>query len=427
MVVDRSIAPPSQSIRHVDLVKATTTRLSNGVPVHRIRAGKQPIVGIEIVFRQGGIKHESTPAACFFALKMLGEGTNHRSAYQLFSLVDSFGAYLQLSPGLDRSSVELFTLSKHADALLELLRELLTEPAFPEAELAQLKGRQKQQIRVSNEKSNVLASRKMKTVLFGEQQAYGRSLTEEAVDALTRRDVLHFYEQNLRSPWEVILSGDVTEAVMSAVDRHLGSIPVSDGPQAPASPVVFRPVSKNNLVERPDSLQSSLRMALPLFRKSDPDYHRMRVVNTILGGYFGSRLMRNIREEKGLTYGISSGIVTLEDGGYLVIGTDVKKEFTRLAIDEIYHEIDRLRRHPVGGVELNTVKNYLAGRLLNSVDTPFALAEKFKNIYPHGLTYDFYQNYLKTLDTITPEQIQETAQRYLITENMSEVVVGGYA
>ena len=427
MVIDRSVAPPSQPIRQIDLIEAKTHHLSNGVPAHSIQAGKQPILGIEIIFRQGGIKHERQDAACFFTLKMLGEGTHHRSAYQVSNLVDSLGSYLRLSPGTDRSSVEVYTLSKHADVLLRLLREILTEPVFPEAELAQLKARQKQQIRVSNEKSNVVASRQMKTILFGEQ-AYGKSLTESSTEAISQLDLVDFHKRNLRASWEVILSGDVTEEVKALVEHHLGDIPVATA-YAPElrGKSAFLPTSKGNLVERADSLQSSIRLGMPLFKKDHPDYHATRILNTILGGYFGSRLMRNIREEKGLTYGISSGVITLEDAGYLVIGTDVKKESTQLALDEIYREIERLRDQQVGTVELNTVTNYLAGRLLNSINTSFALAEKFKNIYSYGLTYDFYQNYLKTLDSITPERIQAVAYRHLDPDQISEVVVGGYA
>ena len=428
MVLDRSVAPPAQAIQRVDLVEATTHHLSNGVPVHIIRAGKQPVVGIEVIFRQGGIKHEQKSAACFFTLKMLSEGTRSRSAYQLSNFVDAVGAYLQLTPGLDRSSVEVYSLHKHADALLGLLREILTESSFPEAELMKLKAIQKQNIRVSNEKSNVLSSKKMKAVLFGEDQPYGKSLTETSIDALVRQDLSEFYEKNLRTHWEIILSGDVTVEVLASVEHHLGQIPISETNQPfPAANVRFLPVSKGNLIERPDNLQSSLRIGMPLFKKDSPDYHVMRVVNTILGGYFGSRLMRNIREERGLTYGISSGMVTLEDSGYLVIGTDVKKKFTQLALDEIYREVDVLRSEPVDVVELTTVKNYLAGKLLNSVDTPFALAEKFKNIYLYGLTYGFYQNYLKTLNAITSDHVQAAANRYLLAEEMREVIVGGYA
>jgi predicted Zn-dependent peptidase len=168
-------------------------------------------------------------------------------------------------------------------------------------------------------------------------------------------------------------------------------------------------------------------MGLPLFKKDHPDYHVMQLLNTLLGGYFGSRLMRNIREEKGLTYGISSGLATLEEGGYLVIGTEVKKEFTQVVLDEIYKEVDALCHKQVGTVELETVKSYLAGKLLKSMNTPFALAGKFKNIYLDGLTYDFYRNYLKALEKTTPQQVRAVANRYLVTDQWHEIVVGEFA
>ncbi len=395
--------------------------------MHIVRAGQQPVVSIEVVFRRGGIKHEAHDAACFFALKMLSEGTQTRTAYQVSNFVDSLGAYLQLTPGLDRSSVEIYCQSKHADRLLQLLQEILTQPAFAEVELDKLKDRQKQQIRLSNEKISTLASKEMKAVLFGPDHPYGKSLTEASVEALTRENLIDFYDNCLCTAREVVLSGDVNPAVVASVEQHLGALPLSKNESlVPPLAPDFLPVAQR-LVERADSLQSSLRVGLPLFKKDHPDYHAMRIVNTILGGYFGSRLMRNIREEKGLTYGVSSGMATLEDGGYLVIGTEVKKEFTQLALDEIYQEAKLLGQKKVPTAELATVKNYLAGRLLKSVNTPFALAEKFKNIYLYGLTYDFYQNYLKTLETITPQQVLTVANQYLIADQWREVVVGGYA
>lgn len=394
--------------------------------MHVVQAGQQPVLGIEIIFRRGGIKHEEQDAACFFALKMLSEGTHLRTAYQISNFVDSLGAYLQLSPGLDRSSLEVYCLSKHANQLLLLLQEILTQPAFSETEFSKLKGRQKQQIRLSNEKISTLASKEIKTVLFGEEHPYGKSLTEASVDALNKAHIVSFYEKHLRSSWEVLLSGDVSSEVVASVERHLGQLPMDENKSASSPPPEFLPAT-HRLIERTDSLQSSLRVGLPLFKKDHPDYHSMRLVNTLLGGYFGSRLMRNIREEKGLTYGISSGMATLEDSGYLVVGTEVKKEYTQLALDEIRKEATLLCHKKVGAIELETVKSYLAGRFLKSVDTPFALAEKFKNIYLYGLTYDFYENYIKTLNTITSQQVLEVANQYLITDQWREVIVGGYA
>ncbi len=427
MHLDRSVAPPSQPIRHIELVQAVTHHLPNEVPVHIIRAGQQPVVSIELIFRQGGIKHETRNAACFFALKMLSEGTQSRTAYQVSNSVDSLGAYLQITPGLDYSSVQIYCLSKHADQLLQLLQEILTQSAFVEAELTKLKDRQKQQIRLSNEKISTLASKEMKKMLFGQDHPYGKSLTEASIDRVVREDVVAFYENCLRSSWEVVLSGDVNSEVIASVERYLGKLShPKNASSVSASAPNFQPVAQR-LVERKDSLQSSLRVGLPLFKKDHPDYHVMRVVNTILGGYFGSRLMRNIREEKGLTYGISSGIAALQDTGYLVVGTEVKKQFTQLALDEIYKEAELLCQKKVSPTELETVKSYLAGRFLKSANTPFALVEKFKNIYLYSLTYDFYQNYLKTLESITPQQVLTVANRYLIADQWREVVVGEYA
>jgi predicted Zn-dependent peptidase len=165
-------------------------------------------------------------------------------------------------------------------------------------------------------------------------------------------------------------------------------------------------------------------MGRKLFTRSHPDYFKMMVLNEILGGYFGSRLMRNIREEKGLTYGISSNLFTLQKEGYLLIGTDVKREFTSLTIEEVYKEMNILRTEPVGEEELETVKNYMAGSFAGSLSTPFALADHFKAIYFDGLTYDFYEHYIENILNTSAQQLQDLANQYL-TDNSMLVVIAG--
>ena len=426
MILNRSVAPPAQAVQHVDFTQATTYYLSNGVPVHVIRAGKQPVLGIELVFRQAGTKHQAQDSAGFFTFKMLGEGTQQRSGSDIYRTVDSLGAFLQLSPGTDYSSVEIYALSKHADPLLQLLAELITEATFPAEELSKLKDIQQQKLRVSNEKSSVLASKKMKAVLFGEHP-YGKSMTEESIAHITQPTLQHFY-QRIQSQWEVILSGDVSEAVLQSVEKHLGEIKNVSAYQHQSSASVSRLFGpKKYLIEKEENSQSSIRIGMPLFTKKHPDYWPMQVVNTLLGGYFGSRLMRNIREEKGLTYGISSGMLTLAEAGCLIIGTDVKKADTQTALAEIYQEIEKLRSEPVDNTELHTVKNYLSGKLLRSVNTPFALTEKFKSVYLYGLDYNFYQNCWNTLASLSSEDVFRTAQQHLNLPLAQEVVVGGYA
>lgn len=427
MALDRKVAPPAKPIRHVDFMEAETTSLSNGIPVHMIRSGKQPVVGLELVFRHGGIRHERKDGVAYFTVKMLAEGTRTRDSDAISHAIDRYGAFLQLSPGLDFSSADLYMLTKHVHPLLKMLRELITESVFPEKELNKLKNIQQQHLRVNNQKPNVLASKTIKAALFGNSHPYGKSLDEAAIDNIERQDLFGFYGHYLRNKLEIIISGDVTTEVLQALEENFGDLRLEKPfPAEDELPKVQRAEEQRIVVEKPGNLQSSIRIASPLFTKDHPDFHKMKVLNTILGGYFGSRLMRNIREEKGLTYGINSGLIALQDAGYFIVGTEVKKENTSQVVDEVYKEMTLLQKEAISDIELNTVKNYMAGRLLSSVDTPFALAEKFKSVHLYGLTYNFYKSYLNTINTITASQLQETARQYLNTTSMQEVVVGAF-
>jgi predicted Zn-dependent peptidase len=428
MIIDRSVPPPSQPIQEVKLARAQTHYLSNGVPVYYINAGKEPVVGIELLLPNAGTKHEAQSGSSFFAIKMLAEGTQRRTAFSISNFVDSYGAYLQLNPGIDYSSLEIYTLKKYTDALLSLVVELLTEATFPDDELEKLKAIQVQKIRVSNEKTSVVASKKMRSVLFGADQPYGRALTEVKVSSVERESLWPFYQNNIASKWEIIVSGQVDDEVLTLLEKHIGTLPL-ENLETESQKDVWSSLSgkKKHLVAKENNLQSSLRIGMPLVQKNDPDFIPIQVLNTVLGGYFGSRLMKNIREEKGLTYGIYSSIVSLQEAGYLVIGTDVKKELTQKALAEIYREIDILREQPIDEIELNTVKNYMAGRLLTSINTPFALAEKFKGVHLYGLDYSYYEDYLKVVNTISAATLQQLAQRCFTKENWFEVVVGSYS
>ncbi|MGB3587101.1 MAG: pitrilysin family protein, partial [Tunicatimonas sp.] len=349
-------------------------------------------------------------------------------AYSISNLIDSYGAFLQLNPGLDYASIEIYTLKKYVDPLLSLLAELLTEATFPNDELEKLKAIQIQKIRVSNEKTSTVASKKMRAVLFGENQPYGKTLTEDGVANVRQSSLVEFYQNHISANWEVIVSGQVDDEVLTLLEKHIGTL-TTEYRDSTKQTAIWADLSqeKKHLEERPTSLQSSIRVGIPLFTRDHPDAIPMRVLNTVLGGYFGSRLMKNIREEKGLTYGIYSSMVSLQEAGYLVIGTDVKKELTQSALTEIYREIAILRDQPIDTIELNTVKNYMAGRLLTSVDTPFALAEKFKSIYLHNLTYAYFQDYLRAMNEINAQPLQQLAQHYFQEENWFEVVVGSYS
>jgi zinc protease len=162
---------------------------------------------------------------------------------------------------------------------------------------------------------------------------------------------------------------------------------------------------------------------LAINRKHE-DFSGLQILNTVLGGYFGSRLMNNIREDKGYTYGIGSGISSLQQAGYLFMATEVGADVCSAALTEIYKEIELLKNEPIGEEELNLVRNYMLGSMLGSLENVFSHADKFKNIYFSGLDYDYYTNYIATVKAITAEDLLAIANKYLTTDHFIEVVIG---
>jgi zinc protease len=184
------------------------------------------------------------------------------------------------------------------------------------------------------------------------------------------------------------------------------------------------PDKMKNYFERPDAIQSAVKVGRVLFNKTHPDYFKFQVLNSVLGGYFGSRLMANIREDKGYTYGIGSGINNLVRSGYFFISTEVGADVTSSTLSEIYKELKVLRENLIPDTELETVRNYMLGNFLRSVDGPFSLGEKFRAIWEYGLDYSFFDEYFRVVKSVTPGELRDIANQYLREEDMIECVVG---
>ena len=177
-------------------------------------------------------------------------------------------------------------------------------------------------------------------------------------------------------------------------------------------------------IEKGDALQSAIRLGKVAINRSHADFPGMQVLNTILGGYFGSRLMANIREDKGYTYGIGSALVSMKNAGYFFIASEVGADVCGSALDEIYKEINILKQDAVSTEELSLVRNYMLGSMLGSLENAMSHADKFKNIYFSGLGYDYYQNYIRTVKTINPEDLLGLASKYFNTDAFETVIVG---
>ncbi len=422
-MLDRKIAPPSKQVTNIALPKAKRSFLDNDIPLYFIEAGKQPVVRLEFIFKAGAW-YEKIKGASYFATKMLSEGTKHKTSAQIAYEVERFGAHMDFNPTLDYAILTLECLSKHLNNLLPLLHEILYEPAFPEDELITLKNIKAQQTRVQNEKSSFLASKKFREAIFGEDHPYGKDLSLTAIESLDKEDISSFYEHYYKqSSFEIVVAGLPESDFIDNLNKIFGQVALQK--DASVLSYMTKPTASPTIIEKEANLQSSIRLGKKLFTKEHPDFVKLLVVNEILGGYFGSRLMKNIREDKGYTYGISSAMVPLKNEGYFIIGTDVNKENTANTLQEIYKEIETLQNSLVSEEELNTVRSFMVGSFLSEINTPFALADKFKGIHLYGLDYDFYDTYIQTVNNITSLEIQKLTQQYLQRNTFSEVIVGG--
>jgi predicted Zn-dependent peptidase len=425
-MLNRSIPPAFQTLNKVHLPQVQSQSLSNGYQLHWLNAGEQPVLRIELIFRAGNW-YETTRGTSYFTLKMMNEGTSKRSARQINEYVDQFGAFIEFNHGQDRVNITLYTIVKHLPKLLPLLEEIVLDSIFPEKELQNLKKITAQNLKVNMEKTSYLAQTRFRELLFGEMHPYGRNLYEKDIEKIEASQLKQFYQSAIHSrPCDILLCGSIDEDTLALVRNTFERIPVNAqaAPEDSLKPLLPSHYGKDTL-EKEDSLQSTIRIGKSLFTRKHPDYFKMLVLNEVFGGYFGSRLMKNIREEKGFTYGISSNLVTLRHEGYLVIGTDVKKEFTGLTLDEVYKEMEILRNGPVGEEELQTVKNYMIGSFAGSLNSPFAIADNFKSIYFEGLTYDFFEHYIENILHTSAGDLVYLANTYLQPDSFLEVVVGG--
>jgi predicted Zn-dependent peptidase len=422
-MIDRTIPPTAAEIQQIEIQEAKKITLANSAPLYYISSGQLPVIRIEFIFRSGSY-YESKNGQSYFAAKMITEGASGYSAKEIAQTFDYYGSYIEISPSMDHVSVVVYTLSKHLEIICSLLTKILEQPKFPEKELLVQKRIKRQAIKINQEKSAVVASQTIRKSIFGAQHPYGRSFEIEDVDAITREDLAIYRSTMLYNDPVVVVSGGVNDCDMKIISQSFAKMSYSRD-------VAFESITSDLqpnelLIERKDAVQSSVRLGKLAIAKNHSDYIGLVVLNEIFGGYFGSRLMKNIREDKGYTYGIYSSLVNLQKADMMIIGTDVGRASTQATITEIHKEMALLRNEKVGADELTTVKNYMLGSFMSSINSPFSLADKFKSIFFHDLGYEFYQNYIEGVRAVDSEELQRLANIYLQEDSFSRVIVGGY-
>jgi predicted Zn-dependent peptidase len=308
---------------------------------------------------------------------------------------------------------------------LPLLSEIVKKPVFPENEYSILAGKQRQMLEVNRQKVSFLARTHFNSIVFGENHPYGKYLEPDDIGDVVFTDLINFHKSQYHSGnCTIVIAGRIKPELIKAIETHFGGSDWSGITTQRQELISAGSVQKNHFIEKKGAMQSAIRIGGLMFKRSHPDFAGMKVLNAILGGYFGSRLMNNLREDKGYTYGIGSSVVPLHDGGYFVISGEVGADVTKAALAEIKAELIRLCDEQVSESELSLVRSYLSGEMLRAVDGPFAQAEMYRELIEDGLDISHFENLIHTVQHITAQQLQNLAIRYLNPEDLFYLVVG---
>ena len=396
--------------------------LRNGVEVYAVDAGAEEVLQIEWVFSAGNWfeKKNLVAASANFLLK---NGTSTKNAFQLNEHFEYYGAYVNRSCFNESASVMLHCLNKHTEVLLPVIREMLVDSIFPDEEISTYRQNMKQRLNVNLKKSDFVAGRLIDAYLYGEEHPYGRYTRFEDFDSLTREQLVEFYTDYYQNGKLVLfVAGRLPSNLFALLDQYFGDlknkpVPINDIPSYKAEEKKYR------VTNDPQGVQGAIRMGTHFPNRHHPDFVKAQVLNNVFGGFFGSRLMSNIREEKGYTYGIYSYLENHIQQSAWIVSTEAGRDVCEATISEVYKEMEKLRNDMIDDEELLLVRNYMMGSILGDLDGPFHIINRWKTIILNGLPEDYFYTQMDTIRKVGSGELQELANRYLRPENFYELVV----
>jgi zinc protease len=396
--------------------------LRNGADVYAINAGAEEVLQVEWVFYAGNWfeKKNLVAASTNFLLK---NGTGAKTAFQLNEHFEYYGSYVTRNCYNETATITLHCLTRHLEVLLPVIKEMLVDSIFPEEEIRIYKQNMKQRLNVNLKKCDFVAGRLIDAYLYGEEHPYGRYTRFEDFDQLTRSEVSEFYKDYYQQGRFILfVAGKLPANLFQLLDQNFGDL---NHKEVQLADIISRPADerKFRVINDPEGVQGAIRMGSLFPNRHHPDFVKAQVLNNVFGGFFGSRLMSNIREEKGYTYGIYSYLENHTQQSAWIISTEAGRDVCEATIVEVYKEMERLRNKAVGDEELLLVRNYMMGSILGDLDGPFHIINRWKNIILNGLDGDFFYRQIDTIKKISSSEVQELANKYLQPERFYELVV----
>lgn len=425
-ILNRSTPPPAKKLQRLALPTFETFSLSNGIKVYELSYSNSPVVEVKAIFRTG-ISYQDKPGLASFTARNMLEGTESLNSLALAKSLDNLGSWINYDVDQEFVSVNLVTITSHLTEALPLLREVITQPSFPENEFQLMKQRDLERLKVESQKTAYHARKIFKQTLFGTAHPYGMHTGEEEILNISYQEILHFYQTQLAlSNVSLIVVGKFDSTrTRKELDKEFGSINISvSQPIKSKIPSYLPSISPGRYHKEISGMQSTIRLGHFAMKRSHPDFYAMTVVNTILGGFFGSRLMQSIREKKGYTYGIYSAWIAYKEHGIFFIQSDLANQYVEKAIIAIKEEIQLLINQGVTEKELALVKNYLIGQSISQRETPFQIG----NILRFSISYDIPLTELdkrfEVYEKLDPEDVKRLARQYFHPNEWIEVICG---
>jgi zinc protease len=421
----RETPPAGGTPRDFALPAKEEFTLPNGLKAKLVPYGQVPKTTMMVAIQAGNVHEAATEVGVADLLgKLMSEGTATLPGAQLADKVARLGGSLNISVGQDQTQVYASCLSEFAPELAALLADVVQHPALPESELARIKADFKRQMNLARAQPGTQARQKFTQALYG-SHPYGRPIpTDAEIDALTMAQVKAFYQTQYGAQrTSVYVAGKFDNgAVREAITRAWATMPQGPAPRIEVAKSQTRP--DVTTLDRPGAPQSTIVIGLPVVDPSHPDYMRVRVMNSLLGGSFGSRITRNIREDKGYTYSPYSFLETHYRTGNWSQNADVTTQETGNSLKEIVYEIERLQKTPPTAEELKGIQNYESGLFVLRNSTPAGIIGQLNTLDLHGLPDSYLTEQVKNINSVTPQQVSETARKYVRPEAMTIVVVG---
>ncbi|HKQ19404.1 MAG TPA: pitrilysin family protein [Candidatus Eisenbacteria bacterium] len=402
--------------------------LPNGLQVYVVEAHHLPIVSANLVLRSGSAADpKNAPGLAGFTAAMLDEGTAKRDALGIANEIYALGGTLATGSTVDGSNASVRALKQNMGSALSILSDVVLNPAFPAKEVDRIRNDRLTTFIQQRDQTFQTAIRVMNACLFGPAHPYGHTVlgTEESLKKVSRDDLVKFYKSSYGPKnAALILVGDLSEAearklATDAFGTWKGS---GAAPALPSSGAMA--ASRVVIVDKPGSPQTAVLAGQFGVKRSDPDYEKLDVMNTVMGGLFSSRINLNLREDKGYSYGAFSFIAQSRGVGALMAGASVRSDVTGPSVDEVLKEVKKMKEAGVTADELRMAKDSITRSLPANFETTFSTAGTMASIYLFDLPLDYYQTLPTRIDAITAADVSAVAKKHLVPERMMIVAVG---